>query len=338
MKKSRYYVLIDFISYKEILLFFLFFVLLMIVLFPKGRLEELLSSEEETNIDLSKKYLEALIRTKSPEHLRKTLLSKFARIGNEKEVRKVIETVKKENPKLALEVEYNLLKREYFLQKGNKESVRREIKKVLTALILLEDNPKELEKWFRESVSMNFPDLAYKASKKLAYLTKTPMWYEKAFLYAIYSGNYDDAKRYIGKFKPSKRETYLPLYYFLIQDHKYKEALNLLEEYIRKYPEERERVERELMIVYFLSGNIKKGEKILNKLIQKGKEKKVIIITSIRKLMEIGAYQEVKRMIKNYLHLFRGDKKLLTELLKLSLQTGDPRFAAQIAEEILREE
>ena len=43
-------------------------------------------------------------------------------------------------------------------------------------------------------------------------------------------------------------------------------------------------------------------------------------------------------MIWRYLKLFKGDKKLLTQLLKLLLQTGDARFAAKVAEEILREE
>ena len=338
MKRSRFFVLSDFITYKEILLFFLFFILLMVVLFPRGRLEELLASPEETNLDLSKKYLEALIRAKSPEHLKETLLRKFARVGSEEEVRKVIQIIKRENPTLAFEVEYDLLKRKYFSQQRDKEKLRREIKKVLTALILLEDEPEALERWFRESVSMNFPELAYLSARKLANITNSQRWREEAFLYAIYSGKPQEAKQFVGTFKPTKKESYIPLYYYLLEKHRYRDALKLLEEYIKKYPDEKERVKRELMIAYFLSGRIAEGEKILRELVQgKGeKERKNLILTSVKKLMEVGAYEEAKSMIWRYLKLFKDDKKLLTELLKLSLQTGDPKFAARVAEEILK--
>ena len=340
MRKSKFFVLNEFLSYKEITLFFLFFTFLMVILYPKGKLEELLASPEETNVDLTKKYLEALIKAKSPEHLKVSLLRKFTQVGSENEVKKVIEIIRKDNPTLAYEFEYDLLKRKYFSKKEDKEKLRQEIKKVLTALILLEENPKKLERWFRESVSMNFPELAYLSAKKLANLTKSQGWYEEAFLYAIYSGKIYEAKKFVGKFRPTKKETFIPLYYFLIEQHRYDDALNLLKEYVRKFPQERKKVKKELMIAYFLTGRIKEGEKILNELVQgKGsKEKKKLILTSIRKLMEVGAYEEAKRMIWRYLKLFRGDKKLLTELLKLSLQTGDPRFAAKVAEEILREE
>ena len=185
---------------------------------------------------------------------------------------------------------------------------------------------------------MNFPDLAYLATKRLANLTESQRWYEEAFLYAIYSGNSMEAKKFVGKFKPTKKETYIPLYHFLIEQHRYQEALNLLQEYAIKYPEEREKVKKELMITYFLLGRIKEGEEILNELIEgKGKEeKKKLILTSIKKIIEVGAYEEAKRIIWNYLRFFEKDREVLKELLKLSLQTGDPHFAAEVAEEIIR--
>lgn len=340
MKKSKYFVLSDFLSYKEITLFFLFFVFLMIVLFPKGRIEELLTSPEETNIDLSKKYLEALIRTKSPENLKVALLRKFAQVGNEEEVVRVIEVVKKENPKIALEVEYDLLKREYFSAKRNKEEIRRKIKGVLLSIMLLEENPEKLKVWFQESVSMNFPELAYLSARRIAQSTRSRRWYEEAFLYAVYSGKREEAKKLIGKFKPTKKETYLLLYYFLIEKHNYEKALRLLEEYITKYPEEREKIKKELMLAYFLSGKFREGERILDEIVmgKNGGEKEKLILTSIKNIMWVGAYEEAKEMIWKYLDLFKKDKKLLTEVLKLSLQTGDPKFAAKVAERILREE
>ena len=340
MKKSKYFVLSDFLSYKEITLFFLFFVFLMIVLFPKGRIEELLTSPEETNIDLSKKYLEALIRTKSPENLKVALLRKFAQVGNEEEVVRVIEVVKKENPKIALEVEYDLLKREYFSAKRNKEEIRRKIKGVLLSIMLLEENPEKLKVWFQESVSMNFPELAYLSARRIAQSTRSRRWYEEAFLYAVYSGKREEAKKLIGKFKPTKKETYLLLYYFLIEKHNYGKALRLLEEYITKYPKEREKIKKELMLAYFLSGKFREGERILDEIVmgKNGGEKEKLILTSIKNIMWVGAYEEAKEMIWKYLDLFKKDKKLLTEVLKLSLQTGDPKFAARVAERILREE
>jgi len=147
-----------------------------------------------------------------------------------------------------------------------------------------------------------------------------------------------EAKKFVGKFKPTKKETYIPVYYFLMEQKRYQEALNLLQEYAIKYPDEKEKVKRELMITYFLLGRIKEGEEILNELIEgKGEEeKKMLILTSIKKVMEIGAYEEAKGIIWRYLPLFMNDRRALKELLKLSIQTGDPYFAAQVAEEIIR--
>jgi len=338
MKKSKFFALNEFLSYREIFLIFVFSVLLLVILYPKDELEELLASPEETNVDLTKKYLRVLIKTKSPEELKESILRKYAQVETESEFRKVLEMVKRSNPTLAYEFEYEFLKRKYFSESESKETLRREINGVLRNLILLESRPEKLELWFKESVSMNYPNLAYLAARKLANLTGSQRWYEEAFLYAIYSGNSMEAKKFVGKFKPTKKETYIPVYYFLIEQHRYQEALNLLQDYAIKYPEEKEKIKEDLMITYFLLGRIKEGEEILNELIEgKGEEeKKILVLTSIKKVMGVGAYEEAKGIIWRYLPLFKNDRRALKELLKLSLQTGDPYFAAEVAEEIVR--
>ena len=308
----------------------------MVILFPKGKLEELLASSEETNADLTKKYLEALIKTKSPKNLKETLLRKFARLGNEEEVKKVIEIVKKENSHVALQVEYEFLKRKYFSAKSGKEKFRKELKRVLKELIILEKNPNELKKWFSESVRMGFPDLAYLSAKKLATLTRSPEWYENAFLYAVYSGRYEEAGKFVGKFKPTKEETYIPLYYYFVEKHRYRDALKIIKEYISKYPKDREKVKEELIIAYILNGQIDRAKEVLNEFARDKENKRKLVFTAIKKLIEVGAYEEAKRMIWKYLPLFKGDIKLLTGILRFSLQTGDAKFAARVAEEILR--
>lgn len=337
-KRSKFFVLAEFLSYREIALFFLFFFFLMVILFPRGRIEELLLSPEETNVDLSKRYLEALIRTRSPAHLKEALLRKFAQVGSEEEVKRVIEEVKKENPLLALEVEYDLLKREYFSKKQGRKEIRERMRAVLEKLITLDENPDRLRVWFWESVRMNFPGLAFVAAQKLARLTNSPEWYEEAFLYAVYSGRYEEAKRFVGKFKPKKRESYLLLYSYLLEEKNYTQALRLLTEYINRYPEEREKLRRELLTVLFLTGMFREGEKMLEELAKRPEEKKHLVLYVVKKLVELGAYAQAKVVIERYLSLFRGDRKALTEILKLSLRTGDPYFAAKVAEKILKEE
>ena len=90
MKQSKFFVLNEFLSYREIFLIFVFFVLVLVILYPKDELENLLAMPEETNIDLTKKYLEALIKTKSPEELKESLLRKYAKVGTKSEVRRVL--------------------------------------------------------------------------------------------------------------------------------------------------------------------------------------------------------------------------------------------------------
>ena len=340
MKKSKYFVLREFLTYKEITMFLILFLFLMVVFFPKGKIEELLLSSQETNKDLAKKYLGALIKVKSPENLKAVFLKKFAQIGSEEEVKKLIQKVKRENPKLSLEVEYIFLKQKYFSNKENKEFLIKQLRDTLSKLILLENNPEKLKEWFKESVSMNFPELAYLSAKKLAALTDSMSWYEEAFIYAIYTGKKEEAKKFVGKFKPLKRESYMLLYYYLVENHKYGDALRILEEFVKKYPNQRNEILKELMIAYFLAGKIRRGEKILEEIVKKetNEKREKLILISIRKLMQVGAYERAKKIIWKYIKEFKGNKRLLTELLKLSLQTGDPEFAAQVAEEIIREE
>ncbi|WP_461828697.1 hypothetical protein [Aquifex sp.] len=337
-KKSKYFVLTEFLSYKEVALFFLFFLFLMIIIFPQGRIEEILASPEETNIDLSKKYLEALIRTKSPSHLKEALLKKFAQVGDEEEVKRVIQEVKKSDPLLALEVEYDLLKREYFSKKKERERIRKQMRETLREILHLERRPEQLEIWFRESARMNFPELAYLFARKLANITNSPKWYEEAFLYAVYSGRYEEAKQLIGKFKPQKKESYLLLYHYLLEEGRYSEAYKLLIEYTKKYPTEREKLKREILIALFLAGKFEEGEEMLRTIAKEKEKRRKILLYVLKKLIAYGAYSQTKKVIERHLTLFLEDERALTEVLKISLQTGDPKFAAKIAERILEEE
>ncbi len=187
---------------------------------------------------------------------------------------------------------------------------------------------------FEESVNMNLPQIAFNVAKKLAEETKEDLWKEKAFIYAVYSGNTKEARKLSYTFKPSNKNTWLLLYTFEKERGRYKRAHQLLRKYISLYPEEKGKLLEELTATSFIVGNNEEGEKIL-KHILKGKRlegRKRIIRVTLMKIKASGNSKALKEFIRACLPFVPGDSALIKEFIKSALETGDPTFASDVSQ------
>ncbi len=337
MERSRRYVLIEGFSLRDVLSFLLLFLVLLVVLFPKGRLEELILKGEETNVDLTEKYIEALLKLKLPPEVKTALLRKYILEGEEKKVEELLARLKEESPERAYELEYLYLKRKFFSRRGDPEEVLGRIRKALSYMILRAGKREKLLWLYREALSFGFTDLAYLAAYRLAKVTGEERWYEVAFLHAWQLGKFREAGKLVGKFTPTRKETLLLLYLYYYQKRDYGRALTYLNLYLSKERGKKE-LYADLVALYFATGQEEKARSLLSSLLRETsrKEKEEFLLRVMRKLLGLGAYSVLKEFIERYALKFEGDKKFYEELVRAAMATGDPNFAADVAEEVAR--
>ncbi|RUM29885.1 MAG: hypothetical protein DSY32_02795 [Aquifex sp.] len=209
MQKLKRYALIKVFRPLELVGFGVVFSTILFLLFPKGKLEELLFSEKIVNLDLRIKYLESLINIeKRPEYF-VALAQNYARAGNYSEAYKYLrklENIYPQEKERILKTKYFILKAKFFSLKeeSKKREIKKEIDKTLTLLARKESSLKELEWIFKESVRMNVPEAVYIAMDKLLInkeegRSKRKELIKTAVKIALWNNRYDLAKKIIRK-------------------------------------------------------------------------------------------------------------------------------------------
>jgi len=325
------YALTKLFSWRELVVFVLLFLLLMVAFFPAGKLEKYLEKDEGTNAELTRKYTEALMRVKSPAQIKKAILSRYAYGGEREKVLELIEEIRKENPKEADELEYQFLKGEFFRTKGKeREKIRRRMRVLLKRLLYYAQSPQELAFVYKESREMNFPELAFESAYRLAKLTGEDRWKERAFLLAYALGKKKAVEELAGTFRPTKRETFKALYYYYLSKGNWDKALA----YLEKSGEGKEEMR---ILLEFLAGRSGEAKFRLLELAKREPEKaKKVFLEALRTLASSGKYGEMKELIREVAPLLGGGEDFYKELLKMALATGDPYFASWVAEEVAK--
>ena len=195
-----------FISDREIFGFILIVLFGMILVFPKGKLERLIF-EEDSNITLSNMYLESLLKVNPDPSLKLLIAERYIKIGEEKKAIKHLNDLEKSNdPNIlgkAKFLRYSILKRKFFSKNVSleeKEYLRNQMKVILEESYKSMVDVKELEKEYKEALSMEFQDLAYKiAIKILRIKPKDIYWLKESNKLAIMLKDYDNAIRFLQK-------------------------------------------------------------------------------------------------------------------------------------------
>ncbi|EDP76228.1 hypothetical protein [Hydrogenivirga sp. 128-5-R1-1] len=339
MPRLKQFALIEAFSIKEVLVFILLFVSAMVVVFPAGRLEELLLSGDKLNSQLRVKYLEALVRIKESPELLEALALSYASLGRRREALRITRELERfPNFNLrALKVRYELLKYDYFALKGraDKRALERELESVLLHIATLESKADALERVYRESVSLGLHRVALYTARKLAGITHDPLWIKRALEHAFILKDRSAVFSIVKEIKGSDPDTLLLLYRAYASVGELRKALYSLQGLVSRYPRMREKYLVELLYIYDRLGE--SALPFLVSLISKEKNelrRKMLIMLSIKYYLGRGEYGTVKELVKTYATAFPDDSIFTKFMLEVSLATGDPKFAGYIAERI----
>lgn len=211
MQKSKQYVIIKIFPTRDIIAFLLLFISILILIFPEGKLEEILFSSEEVNIDLSIKYLEALSKfKKSPKFLR-ALAMKYIKKGEYDKASSTLKRLEQEFPDEEIEIlktKYEILKGIFFLRK-EKENVKlkKEIENILSEILKKVDNLQDFKWIFKEGISVNIPSVVLSSASKIIASSQDDEerknYIKKVIEYALWIQNYKLAKTLISIYATS---------------------------------------------------------------------------------------------------------------------------------------
>lgn len=287
------------------------FTLILIIFFPKGRIEKLLFQETK-NYDLSIKYLEGLSKA-YPKNIdfKIALLKFYIKIGKLKEALRLI-TICKSDKRCIKNIDF--LKNSYLFYKvlyfKNKNKLVLEETKKFLGLIIKFAKPNLYHFALKESISMNFPDLQYLILKKIIKIEPNEEYLKRFVFLSIYYKDYTDAIKIL---KSLYQKTKNPQY-----------------------------LEKEAQIY----GYIKKLEIAKNlylKLFESVKQedlKRKYFINALNILLWNKRYKEASYLAEKYENYFLNsqDYKALKKILKTYLQTNNLGLARELSIKILKEQ
>jgi len=164
---------IKFFSNLEAAGFFISSLMVISILFPMGKIEELIYTAPDFNIELSEIYLQNLIKVNPDVMLKLAIVERYIKTGKMDTAYQVLTSLKNiRNIKVraqSLALMYEILKWKYNWAdtEQQKRQIKRELNRCLSRWIVVNQDPKVLRKIFEELISMEMPDLATKVAKKI---------------------------------------------------------------------------------------------------------------------------------------------------------------------------
>lgn len=333
------------IDNKEIVAFTMIFFFMSYILFPKGKIERLIL-EEDSNINLSNIYLKQLIKLNPDLNLKILMIERFIRLGKYDEALdyiKELELYPSEDIKAkAVFSKYLILKTKYFsnqFSKEDKEKIRQEMKEILRSSYKKSSDLNLLEKIFKESLSMAFPDLALEVSLKINSIKPEDLyWLKESYKQSLATENYSITLNILRKLiiKDEKNKIFwLQKFYdisLMLKD--YDEVLWSLN-YFKVLDKKNENFyNKKILDLYLIKKDYLKALNYCLLLLEKEKNlnnKKEYFKRALEIAMYIKKYDIVKETIRKNYKNFLQDKEMIKFILKSALATGDPKFAHEIA-------
>ncbi|MEJ5173210.1 MAG: hypothetical protein WHT47_05800 [Hydrogenothermaceae bacterium] len=330
-----------FVSNGEIFLFSFMVILIMILLFPKGKLEKLVLEYKDSNIELANIYLENLIKINPDQQLKLLLAQRYFEIGNYKRSEEILSELEKSGLKSEVAfLRYEKLKFLYFSSQDEKEKsvYLKKMEQLLYESYRESSDLTILEKIFKESLSMNMPHLALEVAKKISKLKsdKDLKWLETVYKLSLQIEDYKAAVEYLSILKELDRERYgywLMEHYkvsIAIKDHKtaMKDAIEILN------LNPTDTVKKDIV---FLLSKEENPENVVNQLIDRYPSQKLFLLTSLAETYKVK--KEFSKAYHLYLQLFNSSKdfeirkKLFIEAINILLASKDYESMKQFISE-----
>jgi hypothetical protein len=336
-------------TYKEILIGFLTFALILIVLYPKDLLEKQILSEE-ANYDLSMLYLQNMLQNDPDNEELMFNLAKQSLRGNKRDLAyrllKLLKSSKSHKmQQKAYLLSYKIAKEDYYYLLKDKKYT--EAKKLLQEMrelnrfIIMHHfySPKDLEKLYEESLFLQDKKSAYLLLQKLLYKDSKIEYLQTAYYLANELHYYDAALKYLDMLiakDPQHTKKWEEAKYFILYHYKSpKLAQHFLEKEAEKSAYWREKLS------YFYLANKKYKDAAYNYMIlfskTKSYKKRLYYWLQALKTLQAGNYlKEASQLAAQHQTEFLGSKEARIYLLKLYLAANDLKRANKLAQEILQ--
>ncbi len=303
------------------------------LLFPKHKIEDILKKELKHNSNLSIDYLKSMMQHSIHNmDLEKKLVEQYQRKGEFEKALKVNQKFLKDSKNkhelnFLYRQEYLLLKGKYFKEVAERKKADTQQLMVLkNKLQYLFNNAKSEENYrflFKESDSMNFQNLKYNSLQSLL-IIKPPVancneLKKEAFLLALALNKNDEAHGYLSNLLKRKN---LPLEFqkqafnFLIEHKYFSEAETFSVEFLKNEKNHEKKAENFKVAFYVLAQDIEKNSKKIENLIELYKEGNSLDSADLILLSGIYLQINQKNKAANFLYEnFKRDKKIFDENL-----------------------
>lgn len=337
-------------SYKEIVIGFLTFALILFVLYPKNLiLEQIL--KEKSNYDLSVLYLKNMLRNDpNNEQLILTLAQKSIKSQNRDLALQLLELLKnsphKEVQKQAYLLSYELLKQNYFfLQNKQDRAGMQKVRKKLQELFLQILNKhfytqKDLSMLYKEAMFLNSKEAQYLLlQQKIRTKPHDIKMLSDAYYLALAMKKYDDASTYLEKLSTLDTKhtaKWKDAHYFLLtQTYNYKE----LEHYLLQKAEHSQYWQEKLIEFYLTHKKYKKAAGHYMHLFYKTKnyaKREKLWLKALQTLQAGNLLKDAVDLGSKYEEYFLRSKKARMFLLKLYLAADEVQKAKELSTKILK--
>jgi len=334
-------------TYKEIIIGFLTFTLILVVLYPKDLLQQQVLAEG-SNYDLSMLYLRNMLKNDPNNEKLMLTLAKQSLRGEKRDLAyRLLKLLKKsKNLKIRNEaylLSYKIAKEDYYyLLEDKKEREALSLFKELQELnryIVTQHIYKNTKQRYKESLFLKQPDLTYKLLQEL--LNKEPLnisYLKNAYALAMQFHHYQKALQYLQKLIQIDKEKsfyWKKAKYYLLENYfPSKQLLTWLEIEAKNSNYWHE----QLALFYLQQKRYKTASKHYMQLFLKAsnkEQKEEYWIKAIESLLAGNLLKEAKQLAIKYQKEFIKSKKARLLLLKLFLATNDLKQANKIAKTIL---
>lgn len=324
----------------ELLTFLALFIVLGYVFFPKGKIEKFLSSPEDTNYELSRIYLEKLLKISSNPKLVFILVEREIGLGDYKIALKTLDKyrevfMKTEKEEEYLKLRYKILKKLYFskIDKTKREKIKLEMEEVLEK-IAEKGTLKDKEFVYREAISMDMPKLALKTSEEIAVQTGKIVWYRRALKLALALKKWNEALKIVNQIA-EKDPKFLKEGLIISQTAKDKESFR---KFAQKLIESGKFTLKDLKSIVFFElsqRDYSSAEKFCIKALKKRTDRNTVDFC-LKVALWTKDYREVKKIIAESFNRFRNDREMLEEFLKVARMVNDRELQLKLADRLLK--
>ncbi|WP_297443341.1 hypothetical protein [Sulfurimonas sp.] len=337
-------------TYKEIIIGFFAFSIILVVLYPKDSLyKEVLN--EESNYDITMLYLKNMLKNDPSNETLMLAVAKQSIKADKRDLSFRLLSLLKNSHDINIKKEayltsYKIAKQDYFYfkEKRNKTKEKElyaQMQTLFHTIVTKHYYPRQnSEPYYKDALLLNATESAYILTKEQ--LEQKPNSIEvlkNAFYLSYKLKHYEEAIEYLEKLESldtKQTKKYLDEHYFvLLQTSSYNEA----ESYMQNKAQSSLYWREKLAEFYLAKKEYKKAANIYMTLFEKAQtkhEQRELWLKAIATLLSGNKQKDAARLGYKYQNYFFFDKRARVALLKLYISANDLQKAKQLSRKILK--